>query len=77
LVSDVQGYAAETENGDAHVRRWKRVLLAFGETVPGFTGAPMTAVEAQGHSQTFWNIRWDPVVTALTELEAQPTPDTD
>jgi len=76
LVADVQGYAAETGNGGAHVRRWKRVLLAFGETVPGFAGAPMTAVEAQGHSQTFWSVRWDPVVTALTNLEAQPTPDT-
>jgi len=69
LISDVQGYAAETGNGDAHVTRWKRVLLAFGETVPGFTGTPVTVVEAQGFANQFWNVRWDPVVAALTALQ--------
>ncbi len=69
LVANVQGYAAETGNGAAHVNRWKRVLLAFGETVPGFTGTPMTISEAQGFANQFWSVRWDPVVAALTALE--------
>ncbi len=76
LIADVRGYATETTNGDAHVNRWKRVLVAFGETVPGFSGTAMSATEATRHAQTFWNIRWDPVVDALTALEAQPVPDT-
>ncbi len=73
LVADVRGYAAETDNGVAHVRRWKRVLLALGEDVPGFSGTPMSATEAQGHAQTFWSVRWDPVVVALQKLEANPS----
>ncbi len=76
LIADVQGYAAETNNGDAHVNRWRRVLLAFGESVPGFGGAPMTAAEATQHAQTFWSVRWDPVAAALTALEAQAVPST-
>ncbi len=76
LVADVQGYAAETSNGDAHVNRWKRVLVAFGEDVPGFGGTAMSAAEAKQHAQTFWSVRWDPVADALTALEAQPAPQT-
>ncbi len=72
LVSDVRGYAAETGNGVAHVNRWKQVLLAFGEDVPGFSGTPMTVADAQQHAQTFWSVRWDPVVTALQRLAANP-----
>ncbi len=70
LIADVRGYAAETDNGVAHVNRWKRVLLAFGESVPGFTGTPMTLVEAQGFASQFWSVRWDPVVAALQALAA-------
>ncbi len=76
LIADVQGYATETGNGDAHVDRWKRVLVAFGEAVPGFSGTAMSAAEATQHAQTFWSVRWDPVVAALTALEAQPAPET-
>ncbi len=76
LIADVWGYAAETTNGDAHVNRWKRVLVAFGETVPGFGGIAMSATEAKQHAQTFWSVRWDPVAAALTALEAQPALDT-
>ncbi len=72
LVSDVRGYAAETGNGVAHVNRWKQVLLAFGEDVPGFSGTPMTVADAQQHAQTFWSVRWDPVVEALQRLAANP-----
>ncbi len=72
LVADVRGYAAETFNGVPHVNRWKRVLVAFGETVQGFSGTPMSVVEAQGHARTFWSVRWDPVVAALQSLAANP-----
>ncbi|MCY4068822.1 MAG: hypothetical protein OXE79_06935 [Acidimicrobiaceae bacterium] len=72
LISDVRGYAAETQNGDDHVNRWKRVLLAFGETVPGFTGTAMTAAEAQTYAAKGWT-RWDPIVTALQTIEAGTT----
>ncbi len=77
LITDVQGYATETDNGEDHVNRWKRVLLAFGEDVPGFTGTPMTLVEAQGFASQFWSTRWDPVVIALQALANNPqTPTT-
>ncbi len=72
LVAAVKGYAAETGNGVAHVNRWKRVLLAFGETVPGFTGSAMTVAEAQGFANQFWSVRWDPIVAALKALAANP-----
>ncbi len=74
LVNDVKGYAAETGNGVAHVNRWKRVLLAFGESVPGFTGSSMTVSEAQQNARTFWSVRWDPVVAALQALAAVSAP---
>ena len=69
LVADVRGYAAEVGNGDDHVQRWNRVLVAFGENVPGFEGAAMTVAEAEINAQTFWSVRWDPVVEALKELQ--------
>ncbi len=72
LVAAVKGYAAETGNGVAHVNRWKRVLIAFGETVPGFTGSAMTVAEAQGFANQFWSVRWDPIVAALKALAANP-----
>ena len=67
LIATVKGYAAETHNGDAHMDRWKRVLAALGED-NGYT--PMTAAEAQVNADTYWASRWDPVVEALTEIEA-------
>ncbi len=74
LIADVRGYAAETNNGVAHVTRWQQVLLAFGDTVPGFTGTPITLTEAQIYARQFWNIRWDPVVEALQQLNNNPQP---
>ena len=71
LVSDVQGYAQETERGSVHVERWNRVLVAFGVDVSGFSGAAMTATEAQTYADKGWT-RWDPVVVALRQLESQP-----
>ena len=66
VLADVQGYAKETGNGDAHVTRWKQALAAFGAS-NGETA--MTAEEAQQHADDFWAVRWDPVVTALQCLE--------
>ncbi|MCY4162793.1 MAG: family 20 glycosylhydrolase [bacterium] len=68
LVAQVRGYAAETSNGADHVRRWNRVLLAFGEDVPGFTGTPITASEAQDNADKGW-ARWIPVAAALLALQ--------
>ncbi|MCY4257846.1 MAG: hypothetical protein OXE04_06090, partial [bacterium] len=70
LIASVRGYTAETQHGDAHVQRWNRVLIAFGETVNGFTGTPMGATEAKTYADRGWT-RWDPVVTALEALETQ------
>ena len=69
LIAAVRGYAAETQNGKAHVDRWLRVLAALGIN-NGYK--PMTATEAQNHANTYWATRWNPVVEALTQLETQP-----
>ncbi len=63
LIADIQGYAAETQNGHDHVLRWMRVLQTFG-AVEG-----MTAAEAQGYADNGWP-RWDPVTAALAEMAA-------
>ncbi len=76
LVADVRRWAAETHNGVAHVTRWQQVLLAFGDTVPGFTGTPITLTEARTYAQQFWSVRWDPVVEALQQLANNPPPQT-
>ncbi len=76
LIADVRLYAAEVDNGSAHVERWNRVLLAFGEDVEGFTGTPMTATEAQTYANRGWS-RWDPVTAALEALEAQQSDEED
>ncbi len=77
LVANVRGYAQETDNGQAHVDRWLRVLAAFGDDNGH---APMTAAEARGHAAEFWSARWDPVVEALAALESaqasEPAPET-
>ena len=65
VTGDVWGYARETDNGFAHVLRWMRVLRTFG-AIDG-----MTVAEAQGYAGQYWAARWDPVVAALSELEAQ------
>ncbi len=69
LIAAVRSYAAETQNGKAHVDRWLRVLAALGIN-NGYK--PMTATEAQNHANTYWATRWNPVVEALTQLETQP-----
>ena len=67
LIGMVQGYAAETFQGQAHVDRWMKVLAAFGDD-NGYT--PMTAEEAQTYAGYGWH-RWDPVAEALAEIEAE------
>ena len=64
VVSDVRGYARETDYGFDHVHRWVRVLQTFGEI------EDMTAAEAQGHADIHLAERWDPVVAELTAMEA-------
>ena len=74
LIADVRVYVAETANGEEHVKRWQRVLKALGEKDAAFTGlTPMTASEAQTYADRGWS-RWEPVVTALTALEAAAQP---
>ncbi len=73
VVADVQGYAAETQNGYGHVHRWFRVLHTFDAL------DDMTAAEAQDLADTYTAARWDPVVAELTAMEAsasepEPTP---
>ena len=70
LVAQVRGYAAETQHGQVHVDRWKRVLAAFGDD-NGYTA--MTAAEAQVFADKGWQ-RWVPVVAALEALEAPTEP---
>ena len=72
LISDVRGYAQETESGYAHVLRWMRVLHTFDVL------EHMTAAEAQRYADNGWQ-RWDPVAAELAQLEAstadpEPTP---
>ena len=71
VVDDVWDYAREMQHGADHVLRWMRVLHTFGAL------DDMSAAEAQDHADQFWAARWDPVVTELTNLEAQDdyTPD--
>ena len=74
LIADVRGYAGETESGEEHVKRWQRVLKALGEDDAAFAGLiPMTASEAQTYADKGW-VRWEPVATALTALEAAAQP---
>ena len=66
LIAKVWGYATETHHGQAHVDRWMKVLSALGVQNDY---DPMTASEAQIYADRGWT-RWDPVVEALTEIEA-------
>ncbi|MDE2987355.1 MAG: fibronectin type III domain-containing protein, partial [Chloroflexota bacterium] len=77
VVTKVQTLAAQTQHGAAHVNRWQRVLVAFGEhDGTGVAGGAMTAAEAQQMANSYSSPVWDEVVTELTALEAaaQQTP---
>ena len=71
VVAKVTALASQTQHGPAHVNRWNRVLVAFGELDgTGVTGGPMTAAEAQIMDDTQGSPVWTQVVTELTKLEA-------
>ncbi len=71
VIAKVRELASQTQHGTAHVNRWNRVLLAFGEhDGAGVTGGPMTASEAQEMADRHSSPVWDEVVTELTALEA-------
>ncbi len=71
VIAKVRELASQTQHGAAHVNRWNRVLLAFGEhDGAGVTGGPMTAAEAQDMADKHSSPVWDEVVTELTALEA-------
>ena len=71
VIAKVRELASQTQHGTAHVNRWNRVLVAFGEhDGAGVTGGPMTASEAQEMADRHSSPVWDEVVTELTGLEA-------
>ena len=71
VVARVRELASQTQHGAAHVNRWNRVLLAFGEhDGAGVTGGPMTAAQAQDMADRHSSPVWDLVVVELTALEA-------
>ena len=71
VIAKVRELASQTQHGTAHVNRWNRVLVAFGEhDGTGVTGGPMTASEAQDMADKHSSPVWDEVVTELTALEA-------
>ncbi len=74
VIAKVRELASQTQHGTAHVNRWNRVLVAFGEhDGAGVTGGPMTASEAQDMADKHSSPVWDEVVTELTALEAAST----
>ena len=69
LVAEVRVRAAETKHGATHVKRWRRVLVAFGvETYAGLT--PTTAAEAKANAKRYSSPLWPRIATVLTALEA-------
>ena len=64
VIDGAWTYAREMDHGHVHVLRWIRVLKTLGAV------ADMTAAEAQEHADTYWNVRWDPVVAELLNLES-------
>ena len=71
VIAKVRDLASQTQHGTAHVNRWNRVLVAFGEhDGTGVTGGPMTAAEAQDMADKHSSPVWDEVVAELTALEA-------
>ena len=69
LVAEVRAMAEQTQHGAAHVKRWRRVLVAFGvEEYPGLT--PTTLAEAKANAQKYSSPLWPRIVEALEKLEA-------
>ena len=77
LVAEVRAMAAQTQHGAAHVKRWRRVLVAFGvEEYPGLT--PTTLAEAKANAQKYSSPLWPRIADALEKRKtalAQQDPD--
>ena len=73
VLADAEKAVTETDKGEIHVDRWRRVLAALGVD-NGHT--PMPASEAQGYVDRGWT-RWEPVAAALAEIEAAPEPESE
>ena len=75
LVTQVRALAGQTQHGQAHVDRWRRVLVAFGvEAYPGLT--PTTAAEAEANARKYSSPLWPQIAEVLAKLEAASEPDT-
>ncbi len=71
LLRKVRARAARTHRSQAHVDRWRRVLVAFGvETYPGL--APMTAAEAKANAKRYSSPLWPRIATALAAEVGSP-----
>ena len=69
LVAEVRAMAEQTQHGAAHVKRWRRVLVAFGvEEYPGLT--PTTLAEAKANAQKYSSPLWPRIAEALEKLAA-------
>ena len=77
VIAKVRELASQSQHGQAHVNRWRRVLVAFGEhDGTGVNGGAMTAAEGQEMADEHSSPVWDDVVTELAKLEAaQQTPE--
>ena len=76
LVAEVRAMAEQTQHGAAHVKRWRRVLVAFGvEEYPGLT--PTTLAEAKANAQKYSSPLWPKIAEALEKLEAAAQQDQD
>ena len=76
LVAEVRAMAEQTQHGAAHVKRWRRVLVAFGvEEYPGLT--PTTLAEAKANAQKYSSPLWPRIAEALEKLEAAAQQDQD
>ncbi len=67
LIQNILGWRSEQAPGTDHYVRWTRALAALGH---GSHNNPTTVSEAQGYAQQYSSARWQPVVDALTQLQA-------
>ena len=73
LVTAVRELAGQTQHGNAHVNRWRRVLIAFGlETYDGLTA--ITEAEARANAATYSSPLWPQIADVLAKLQAPDTP---
>ena len=68
LITDILDWRDEQDKESDHYKRWTRTLAALWDKVSHTN--PMTLSEAQGYVDRGWGGRWQPVVDALTALQA-------